>query len=41
MTLPPADVLSLSGMGFVGAFGLWKAKLGPIVHRFARAPGNT
>lgn len=34
--LPPVDLLSLSGIGFVGLFGLWKLQLAP---RLARRRG--
>jgi len=29
MTLPPVDLLSFSGMGFVGVFALWKLQVAP------------
>ena len=32
-TLPPAELLSLVGMGLVGLFGLWKLHVGPLLQR--------
>lgn len=33
LVLPPANVLSIAGIGFVAGFALWKAKIGPLVHK--------
>lgn len=33
MTLPPVETLSLSGMGVVALFALWKLQLAPRLHR--------
>lgn len=33
MTLPPVELLSYSGMGFVGAYAVWELKVAPVLRR--------
>lgn len=33
MTLPPVELLSGAGIGFVASFALWEAKLAPALRR--------
>lgn len=33
MTLPPVELLSLTGIGIVAAFGLWKVQVAPRLLR--------
>lgn len=35
--LPPVNALAFGGIGFVGAFGVWKTQLAPRIARLRAA----